>query len=63
MLIPSIDIIQNDAVQLVGGEEMALNAGSPQEIAKTFGLLGPVAVIDLDAAMGQGHNTKTIKRY
>ena len=61
MLIPSIDIIQNDAVQLVGGEEMALNAGSPQEIAKTFGLLGPIAVIDLDAAMGKGHNTETIK--
>ena len=46
MLIPSIDIINNDAVQLVGGEGMALNAGSPGKIAATFGLLGPIAVID-----------------
>ena len=61
MLIPSIDIINNDAVQLVGGEEMALNAGSPGKIAATFGLLGPIAVIDLDAAMGNGENTETIK--
>ena len=61
MLVPSIDIIQNDAVQLVGGEEMALNAGSPHKIAEKFGLLGPIAVIDLDAAMGNGDNTETIK--
>ena len=32
---------------------MALNAGSTAGAA-TFGLLGPIAVIDLDAAMGKG---------
>ena len=61
MLIPSIDIIDGDAVQLIGGETPALNAGDPNTIAKRFGRVGPMAVIDLDAALGRGSNAKVIR--
>ena len=61
MLIPSIDIIDGDAVQLIGGETPALNAGDPNTIARRFGRVGPMAVIDLDAALGRGSNAKVIR--
>ncbi|MCK6439197.1 MAG: phosphoribosyl-ATP diphosphatase [Planctomycetes bacterium] len=61
MIIPSIDLMKGNAVQLVGGREMKLNAGDPRPIAETFKLAGDVAVVDLDAALGQGDNTDTIK--
>ena len=47
-------------VQLIGGEERALSAGAPRDIARQFGRLGPIAVIDLDAAMGTGSNREAI---
>ncbi len=53
--------MKGNAVQLVGGREMKLNAGDPRPIAETFKLAGDVAVVDLDAALGQGDNTDTIK--
>jgi phosphoribosylformimino-5-aminoimidazole carboxamide ribonucleotide (ProFAR) isomerase len=50
------------AVQLVQGEKMALQAPEdPIALAKQFGVTGEVAVIDLDAAMGQGDNRDLIK--
>ena len=61
MIVPSIDIIGGDAVQLIGGETHALNAGDPRPIAKRFGLVGEVAVIDLHAALSRGQNTATIR--
>ena len=60
MLIPSIDIQGGEVVQLIGGEEKALSAGAPRDVAARFGRLGPVAVIDLDAAMGTGSNREAI---
>ena len=60
MIVPSIDLMKGDAVQLVGGKEEALNAGDPRPIAKNFALAGDIAVIDLDAALGQGSNKETI---
>ena len=54
MIIPSIDLMGGQAVQLVGGEAMAIEAGDPMPIAERFAVAGPLAVIDLDAAMKQG---------
>jgi len=62
VIIPSIDIMNGKAVQLVQGEKMALQAAEdPIALAKQFGMTGEVAVIDLDAAMGQGDNRDLIK--
>ncbi|MFN8392081.1 MAG: phosphoribosyl-ATP diphosphatase [Bdellovibrionota bacterium] len=61
MIIPSIDLIQGEAVQLVGGKEKALGAGDPRPIAEQFRIAGEIAVIDLDAAMKKGSNESTIK--
>ncbi len=60
MIIPSIDLQQGHAVQLIGGEERALDAGDPRPLARRFGRVGEIAVIDLDAALGQGDNQSTI---
>lgn len=54
MIIPSIDLMNNQAVQLIGGKEHALNAGDPQPILRQFQLAGEVAIIDLDRALGKG---------
>ena len=61
MIIPSIDIQGGQTVQLVGGAEHALSAGDPREWARKFGVVGEVAVIDLDAAMGRGDNRAVIE--
>ncbi len=61
MIIPSIDIMNSKAVQLVGGKELKIEAGSPLEIAKTFSLVNEMALIDLDAALGKGNNENEIK--
>jgi phosphoribosyl-AMP cyclohydrolase / phosphoribosyl-ATP pyrophosphohydrolase len=62
MIIPCIDLMNSEAVQLVGGKEIAIEAGNPFPIAKKFGLVGEIAVIDLDAAMGVGGNRLIIER-
>lgn len=61
MLIPSIDLVDGQAVQLIGGETPALNAGDPRPLADRFGRVGPIAVIDLDAALGRGRNRALIQ--
>ena len=60
MIIPSVDLMSANAVQLIGGEKKAIDAGDPRPIAKRFALAGELAVIDLDAALGQGSNSATI---
>ena len=62
MIIPSIDLMGGQAVQLVGGEAMAIEAGDPLPIAERFAVAGPLAVIDLDAALKQGSNRSTVER-
>jgi phosphoribosyl-ATP pyrophosphohydrolase len=62
MIIPSIDLMGGQAVQLVGGEAMAIEAGDPMPIAERFAVAGPLAVIDLDAAMKQGSNRALIEK-
>jgi len=61
MIVPSIDLMNANAVQLVGGKERALDAGDPRPIADRFGLVGEIAVIDLDAALGRGSNEDVIR--
>jgi phosphoribosyl-ATP pyrophosphohydrolase len=60
MIIPSIDISRGQAVQLVGGETLAIEAGDPFPILERFGLVGEVAVVDIDAARGDGDNAGII---
>jgi phosphoribosyl-ATP pyrophosphohydrolase len=60
MIIPSIDISGGQAVQLVGGEALALEAGDPLPLMERFSVVGEVAVIDIDAARGDGHNRDLI---
>ncbi|MFG0285057.1 MAG: phosphoribosyl-ATP diphosphatase [Phycisphaerales bacterium JB039] len=62
MIVPSIDIMDGKAVQLVGGERLELEAGDPLAVAERFGLVGELAVIDLDAAMGKGDNSAMIEQ-
>ena len=61
MLIGSVDIQSGSAVQLVGGESLAIDGGDPGPWAERFGRIGEVAVIDLDAAMGAGDNQEVIR--
>lgn len=62
MLIPSIDIMGGRAVQLVGGERFELDCGDPLELAARFSVLGELAVVDLDAAMGTGSNLDLVAK-
>ncbi len=60
MIIPSIDLMDGQAVQLIEGAELEISAGDPRPIAKQFRIAGELAVIDLDAAMGTGDNSDTV---
>ena len=60
MIVPSIDLQDGQAVQLVGGETKALDAGDPRPLARRFGLVGEIAVVDLDAALGSGSNAAVV---
>jgi phosphoribosyl-ATP pyrophosphohydrolase/phosphoribosyl-AMP cyclohydrolase len=40
MIIPSIDLQDGQAVQLIGGQTKALDAGDPRPIARQFGRVG-----------------------
>jgi phosphoribosyl-ATP pyrophosphohydrolase len=61
MIVPSIDLMNGQTVQLIGGEKHALDAGDPVPIAERFCLAGEIAVIDLDAALGRGSNAPLIR--
>lgn len=60
MLIPSIDLMGGNIVQLVQGEKKALEFGNFQEWIDRFSDYPLVQVIDLDAAMGRGSNRALI---
>jgi phosphoribosyl-ATP pyrophosphohydrolase len=61
MIVPSIDLMDGRAVQLVGGKDKALDAGDPRPLAERFGRVGEIAVVDLDAALGRGDNRAVIE--
>ncbi len=54
MIIPSVDVAKGRTVQLVGGRDLALEAGAPVDWLERFTIAGEVALIDLDAALGEG---------
>jgi phosphoribosylformimino-5-aminoimidazole carboxamide ribotide isomerase len=61
MLIPSIDLMGGKIVQLVQGRHKALEFDDFQEWIDRFSKYPLVQLIDLDAAMGQGHNGKLVR--
>ncbi len=62
MIIPSIDLMHGRAVQLRRGREFVLDGGDPMARLEQFAVAGEVAVVDLDAALGNGSNAELIRR-
>jgi phosphoribosyl-ATP pyrophosphohydrolase len=62
MIIPSIDIMNGQAVQLRRGEEHLLDGGDPLQRLDEMAVAGEVAVVDLDAALGRGSNAEIIRK-
>ena len=57
MLIPTIDLVKGQAVQLRYGEELEFVADEdPRDLARRFGRTGEITVIDVDAARQTGDN-------
>ncbi len=61
MIIPSIDLVRGRAVQLRRGREFVLDGGDPMARLEQFAVAGEVAVVDLDAALGNGSNASLIR--
>ncbi len=62
MIIPSIDLMDGNVVQLVQGRDKALEGDPPLEMLRKFAAFPEIQVIDLDAAMGHGENTKIVEQ-
>jgi phosphoribosylformimino-5-aminoimidazole carboxamide ribotide isomerase len=63
MLIPSIDLMGGKIVQLVQGKQKALEFDNFQEWVHRFSKYSLVQLIDLDAAMGRGHNRELVREF
>lgn len=62
MIIPSIDLRGGRVVQLRQGSETILtDCRHPVDLARQFHRFGPVAVVDLDAALGTGNNAELVR--
>jgi phosphoribosylformimino-5-aminoimidazole carboxamide ribotide isomerase len=56
MLIPSIDLMNGQVVQLEQGERLVLSSADLDGWMARFSRFPLIQLIDLDAAMGKGHN-------
>jgi phosphoribosylformimino-5-aminoimidazole carboxamide ribotide isomerase len=63
MLIPSIDLMGGKIVQLVQGERKALEFDDFEEWIVRFAEFALVQLIDLDAAIGLGHNQGLVRLF
>lgn len=61
MIVPSIDIRDGRAVQLRQGRELVIDGGDPMAWLDRFAVVGEVAIVDLDAALGTGSNAGPIR--
>jgi len=62
LLIPSIDLMGGKIVQLVQGKKKALEFENFEEWIARFSSYPLVQLIDLDAAMGTGHNRMLVQQ-
>src|SRR5690242_11427460 len=62
MLIPSIDLMGGQVVQLQQGERLALATDDLDGWIAKFAAYPLVQLIDLDAAMGKGHNAAMVRK-
>lgn len=62
MLIPAIDLRGGKVVQLVQGERLALEEDDIFARVRQFERFPLIQLIDLDAAMGVGHNDDLVRR-
>jgi phosphoribosyl-ATP pyrophosphohydrolase len=60
VIVPSIDIVAGRAVQLVGGEGAPMDVGEPLALLERLSVVGEVAVVDIDAARGEGDNSSLV---
>jgi phosphoribosylformimino-5-aminoimidazole carboxamide ribotide isomerase len=63
MLIPSIDLMGGKIVQLVQGERKALEFENFEVWIERFSSFPLVQLIDLDAALGTGHNRDLVRDF
>jgi phosphoribosylformimino-5-aminoimidazole carboxamide ribotide isomerase len=63
MLIPSIDLKAGKIVQLVQGERQALEFENFEEWIARFSSFPLIQLIDLDAALGTGHNRDLVREF
>jgi phosphoribosylformimino-5-aminoimidazole carboxamide ribotide isomerase len=63
MLIPSIDLMGGKIVQLVQGERKALEFENFEDWIDRFSSFPLVQLIDLDAALGTGHNRDLVREF
>ena len=62
MLIPSIDLMNGNVVQLQQGERLAISSGDLDGWIAKFSGFPVVQLIDLDAAMGKGDNRALVEK-
>ncbi len=63
MLIPAIDLMSGNIVQLVRGEKKVLEFDDFEPWIERFAKYPLVQLIDLDAAMGSGSNHRLLERF
>jgi len=61
MIVPSVDLMGGKVVQLERGSKKKLEEADVEARVADFARYGEVALIDLDAAMGQGDNARLIE--